>query len=131
MNKVLIIGHLGQDPKLEYTATGTAVCTLNVATSEEYKDEVKTQWHRVIVFGKFGELCNQYLKKGSQIYAEGKLQTRSWDENNYKKYITEIIAKEVKFLDGKQQQEKPTPGPLDPGYYTEENVKWAQDEIPF
>lgn len=131
MNKVIIIGRLGQDPKFEYTAAGTAVCTLSVATSEKFKEKEVTQWHRVVVFGKIGENCNHYLKKGSQLYVEGSLKTRSWDDNNFKKYITEIIAREVTFLDSKPQAEKPAPEPMDPEFYTEENVKWAQDEIPF
>lgn len=136
MNKVIIIGRLGQDPKLEYTPTGAAVCTLNVATSEKYtsnnETKTRTEWHRVIVFGKIGENCNLYLKKGSQIYAEGSLRTRSWDENNYKKYFTEVIAKEVTFLDGFPKNETTQPDPAkEPETYTSDNAQWVQDEIPF
>lgn len=135
MNKVMIMGRLGQDPKLEYTPASLAVCSLSVATSEKYKsgNDVKerTEWHRVIVFGKLAEICSQYLKKGSQIFVEGFLKTRSWDENNFKKYITEIMAREVKFLDGFPKDEKKSEMPSEPEVYTTDNVVWADDEIKF
>ncbi len=132
MNKVFIMGRLGQDPKLEYLPTGLAVCTLSVATSEKRtsNNETKTltEWHRVIAFGKIGELCSQYLKKGSQVFVEGSLKTRSWDENNFKKYITEIMTKEIKFLDGHTKEQKVE---KEPEVYTTDNVQWADDEIKF
>lgn len=134
MNKVIIIGRLGQDPKLEYSAIGVAICTLSVATSEKFtsnnETKTRTEWHRVIVFGKIGENCNLFLKKGSQIYVEGTLKTRSWDENNYKKYITEIMAKEVTFLDGFPKEEKSQES-KEPEVYTTDNVQWADGELKF
>nr|BDT27283.1 single-stranded DNA-binding protein [Bacteriovorax sp. HI3] len=100
MNKVIILGRLGGNPELSYTPTGAACCTFSVATSERGKDQDKTEWHRIVVWGKLAELCSQYLKKGSLVFTEGGLQTRKWeDKDGSTRYTTEIIAKEVKFLD--------------------------------
>lgn len=104
INKVMIIGRLGQDPELKYTPSGAAVCNFTLATSESWADksgqkQEKTEWHRVVVWGKLAELCNQYLGKGRQAYIEGSLQTRSWDaKDGTKRYITEINARNVQFL---------------------------------
>lgn len=106
VNKVTILGRLGQDPELKYTPSGAAVCNFSLATSESWKDKAgqkqeKTEWHRVTVWGKLAELCNQYLAKGRQAYVEGSLQTRSWDDKDGKKcYMTEINAKTVQFIGG-------------------------------
>jgi single-strand DNA-binding protein len=106
INKVILIGRLGQDPELKYTPSGAAVCNFSMATSESWTDksgqkQEKTEWHRVVVWGKLSELCNQYLAKGRQCFVEGSLQTRSWeDQNGNKKYTTEINAKNVQFLGG-------------------------------
>jgi single-strand DNA-binding protein len=107
INKVILIGHLGRDPELRYTATGTPVCQLSVATSRSYtnknNDRVEeTEWHRVVVWSKMAEHCNNYLSKGRQVYVEGRLQTRSYeDKEGVKKYSTEIIAENVQFLGGR------------------------------
>lgn len=104
INKAIILGRLGQDPELKYTASGTAVCNFSMATSEKWTDKSgetkeKSQWHRIVVWGALAELCNQYLSKGRQCYIEGSIETRSWeDKNGVTKYTTEIIAKDVKFL---------------------------------
>ena len=105
VNKVIIVGRLGADPELKYTSTGTAVARFNVATSEQWTDknsgekQERTEWHRVVVWAKLAELCGQYLKKGRQIYIEGQLQTRSWDDKEGKKrYTTEVRAQTVQFL---------------------------------
>ena len=105
VNKVLIIGYLGADPELRYTPSGNrAVCNLSVATSEAWKDkggqkQERTEWHRVQVWGDQTEACAKYLKKGSQAYIEGKLQTRQWeDKSGQKRYTTEIVASHVVFL---------------------------------
>lgn len=115
INKVIILGRLGQDPELKYTPNGTAVANLSVATSEEWVDKSnnqkreKTEWHRVVIWGKLAELCNQYLKKGQQAFIEGSLQTRSWDDKDgNKRYTTEIKASEVKFLGGQKKAEDHT-----------------------
>jgi single-strand DNA-binding protein len=104
VNKVILIGNLGRDPEMRYTQGGTAVCTLNIATTRVYtnksNDRVEeTEWHRVVVWSKQAESCNQYLSKGRQVYIEGRLQTRSYeDKEGVKKYSTEIIAEQVQFL---------------------------------
>jgi len=104
VNKVIILGRLGQDPELRYTPSGAGVCNFSVATSENWTDrggqkQEKTEWHRIVVWGKLGEVCNQYLRKGRQAYIEGKLQTRSWeDQSGQKKYMTEINATTVQFV---------------------------------
>ena len=97
VNKVILLGRLGQDPELKYTPTGMAVCNFSLATSEKWKDKAgqdqeRTEWHRVVVWGKIAELCNQYLAKGRQAYLEGSLQTRSWDDKDGNKRYTTIIS---------------------------------------
>lgn len=103
INKVIIIGRLGQDPEMKAIGQGTTVTRLNVATSENWVDkngqkQERTEWHRVTVWGKLAEICGKYLAKGRQVYVEGKLQTRSWEDNGQKKYATEIVAQTVQFL---------------------------------
>ncbi|MDH4468182.1 MAG: single-stranded DNA-binding protein [Bacteriovoracaceae bacterium] len=107
VNKVILVGRLGQDPELKNTPGGAAVCQFSLATSENWMDkqgqkQEKTEWHRIVVWGKLAETCNQYLAKGRQAYVEGKLQTRSWDDKEgQKKYTTEIVANTVQFLGSK------------------------------
>jgi len=106
INKVILIGNLGQNPEIKYTPNGQAICNLSIATNESWTDkngqkQEKTEWHRVVVFGKLAELCSQYLQKGRQAYIEGKLQTRSWqDKDNQTRYTTEVVAQSVQFLGG-------------------------------
>lgn len=107
INKVILIGRLGRDPEISYTASGQAVARLTLATSEEWRDKAsgekkeRTEWHRIVVWGKQGENCGTYLAKGRQIYVEGRLQTREWeDKDGNKRYITEIVANNVTFLGG-------------------------------
>jgi single-strand DNA-binding protein len=106
VNKVIIVGNLGKDPDLRHTPQGQAVCNFSVATSETWNDKTgqkqeRTEWHRVVVWGKLGELCAKYLSKGRQVYVEGKLQTRQWDDaNGQKRYTTEVVANTVQFLSG-------------------------------
>lgn len=98
VNKVILIGRLGQDPDLRYTANGNAVCNFSLATSERWKDKEsgqqreQTEWHRVAMFGRIAEVAGQYLKKGSQVYIEGKLQTREWEKDGIKRYTTEVLV---------------------------------------
>ena len=109
VNKVLIIGRLGADPEVKTVAGGQNVARLSVATSENWTDregqkQERTEWHRVVVWGKLAELCGKYLAKGRQVYLEGRLQTRSWEDNQgQKKYSTEIVANVVQFLGGQQE----------------------------
>ncbi|MDC9726871.1 MAG: single-stranded DNA-binding protein [Candidatus Thioglobus sp.] len=108
INKVIIIGNLGQDVELKYTGSGDAVANISIATSETWTDrntgqkQEKTEWHRVVLFRKTAEIANQYLHKGSKVYIEGKLQTRKWqDQSGADRYTTEIIARDIQFLDSK------------------------------
>ena len=112
LNKVMLIGRLGQDPEVRYTQSNTAVATLNLATSERYKDgngeqQEKTEWHRVVAWGRLAEICQQYLNKGSLIYVEGPLQTRSWEDNQgQKRYTTEIKALQMTMLDSRKSSQQ-------------------------
>jgi single-strand DNA-binding protein len=106
LNKVMLIGNVGVDPEYRTTATGTAVVSLTLATNEKWTDkqgakQEKTEWHRVAMFNKLAELANQYVKKGSKIYIEGKITTNSYEKNGEKRYSTEIIANSMQFLDSK------------------------------
>lgn len=108
LNKVMLIGRLGKDPEIRYTTAGVAIANFTIATSEEWKDKEsgdkkeRTEWHRIAAFGKLGEICGEYLSKGKQIYVEGRIQTRAWDDKDgNKRYTTEIIASDVQFLDKK------------------------------
>ena len=114
INKALIIGRLGRDPEVKYTPSGVAVCNFSVATSDKWTDKdtgekkERTEWHRIVCWRRLAEICGQYLKKGREAYIEGKLQTRSWDQDGSKRYVTEIIADTVQFLGGQGQvEEKP------------------------
>jgi single-strand DNA-binding protein len=108
VNKVIIVGNVGRDPETRYMPSGDAVTNISVATSDRYKDkqtgEMKetTEWHRVAFFGKLAEIAGQYLKKGSQVYVEGRLRTRKWtDAGGQEKYSTEIVAETMQMLGGK------------------------------
>jgi single-strand DNA-binding protein len=104
VNKVILIGNLGADPEMKYTAGGTAMCKFRLATSEQFRDrdgnnQERTEWHKVVVWAKLAEICGQYLSKGRQVYVEGSLQTRSWDDQDgNKRFMTEVVAREVQFL---------------------------------
>ena len=143
VNKVILLGRLGQDPELKYTPNGSAVCNFSVATTESWTDKSgqkqdKTEWHRIVVWGKLAELCNQYLSKGRQAFIEGKLQTRSWDDKDgNKKYTTEILASTVQFIGGTTSPQNQTQS--DPQYSQEpsqdykvaDETHFAADDIPF
>ena len=105
INKAIIVGTLGKDPDVKYSASGSCIINVSVATNESWKDKntgenvEKTEWHRIVVFGKLAEICAQYLKKGSQVYFEGKIQTRKWqDQSGADRYSTEIVANEMQML---------------------------------
>ncbi len=109
INKVIIIGRLGNDPEVRYTPSGSPVAKFSVATSEEWKDKntgekkERTEWHRITAWGKLGEICGEYLSKGRQVYVEGRLQTSSYDDKEgVKRYSTEIVASDVQFLGSKE-----------------------------
>ena len=107
LNKVMLIGHLGKDPEMRFTQSGMAVANFTMATSEVWTDKAtnekkeRTEWHRIVAFGKLGEICGQYLAKGKQVYVEGRLQTRSWDQDGVTRYTTEIVAGDMQMLDSK------------------------------
>ena len=106
VNKVILIGRLGNDPEVRYTPSGAAVANFNMATNESWTDkngqkQERTEWHRIVVWGKIAELCGQYLSKGRQAFIEGRLQTREWnDKEGTKRYTTEIVAQNVQILGG-------------------------------
>ena len=107
INKVIIVGNLGQDPEIKYTAGGAAVTTLSIATSDSWKDkdsgmdQDRTEWHRVVLWRRLAEIAGEYLKKGSKVYIEGQLQTRKWEQEGQTRYTTEIIARDMQFLDSR------------------------------
>ena len=99
VNKAILLGNLGKDPEIRYTPNGTAVATFNLATTERVKDEDRTEWHRVVAFGRLAEIVGEYLAKGRQVYIEGRIQTREWeDRDGNKKYTTEIVAQQMQML---------------------------------
>lgn len=146
VNKVILLGRLGQDPELKYTPGGSAVCNFSLATTEAWTDkqgqkQEKTEWHRIVVWGKLAELCNQYLAKGRQAFLEGRLQTRSWDDKDgNKKYTTEILASTVQFIGGAATANNNTqnidtsyaqPSAPAQDYQISSDASFAADDIPF
>ena len=132
LNKVLIIGNLGSDPETKYTSSGSAVANLSIATSERWKDrntgeqKEQVEWHRVVLFSRLAEIAEQYLKKGSKVFVEGKLQTRDWeDAEGKKRYTTEVIAREMTMLDSRSGSDN-APQPQSSG--PEDNF---EEDIPF
>ncbi len=123
INKVILVGNLGKDPEIRYVPNGGAVANLNIATSESWKDKAtgekqeRTEWHRVVFFGKLAEIAQEYLKKGAQIYVEGRLQTRKWQDktSGQDRYTTEIIGSELQMLGGRGGAGG-SDGPPDTGY---------------
>ncbi|MBF0353200.1 MAG: single-stranded DNA-binding protein [SAR324 cluster bacterium] len=111
LNKVMLIGRLGKDPEIRYTPSGSAVANFSIATTDSWKDkqgqkQEKTEWHNIVAWDRLADLAQNYLKKGSQLYVEGRLQTRSWeDQQGQKKYTTEIIANTIQFLESKGSSE--------------------------
>jgi single-strand DNA-binding protein len=114
INKVILIGNLGSDPDTKFTQSGSAVTNLSLATDESYKDKTtgqmvpKTEWHKIVMFNRLAEIAKDYLKKGSKIYIEGRLQTRKWqDQSGQDRYSTEIVANELQMLDSKGEGQAP------------------------
>lgn len=144
MNKVIILGKLGADPELAYTTSGQASCKLSIATNERWTDkqgnkQEKTEWHRVVVWGKQAENCNSYLHKGRMALVEGKIQTRSWEGKDGKKnYTTEIVAQNVQFINGGSDNSSPQDNDLmrsveqaKKAFNVKADPQFAADEIPF
>jgi single-strand DNA-binding protein len=136
VNKVILIGRLGKDPEIRYTTGGAAVANFSIATSREWKDkntgekQESTEWHRIVAWERLGEICGEYLHKGSQVYVEGRLQTRSWqDQDGNKRWTTEIIAQALQMLDsGAKGGEAQASGQR---VTTEEPIDVPEDDIPF
>ena len=141
VNKVMLIGRLGQDPELKYTPSNAAVVTLSLATNTAYKSQdgqtqESTEWHRVVAWRKLAEIISQYAKKGSRVYVEGKLSTRSWDDKDgNKRYTTEIVADQIQLLDSRgerdsAQQDKP-PAQEEPSVDYSDPGSDESDDLPF
>ncbi len=117
LNKVILIGNLGADPEMRYTPSGRAVVNFRMATTRQWNTQdgerrEETEWHRIVAFSKLAEICGQYLKKGAPVYVEGRLQTRSWeDQSGMKRYTTEIVANEMQMLSARQQSEVASDAP--------------------
>ncbi|WP_404460773.1 single-stranded DNA-binding protein [Providencia rettgeri] len=155
VNKVILIGHLGQDPEIRYMPNGGAVASLTLATSESWRDKQsgemreKTEWHRVCIFGKLAEVAGEYLKKGSQVYIEGSLQTRKWqDQSGQDRYTTEVVVNiggSMQMLGGNggnqagsqqparqpQQQQAPTPQNNEPPMDFDDDIPFAPIGLPY
>ena len=141
INKVILVGNLGQDPEVKYTAGGDAVTTLSIATSDSWKDkdtgqdQERTEWHRVVLWRRLAEIAGEYLNKGSKVYVEGQLRTRKWEQEGQTRYTTEIVARELQFLDSKNTTESPKTN--DSQVETEKSLQEIEDssidddEIPF
>ncbi|MEE4601580.1 MAG: single-stranded DNA-binding protein [Desulfobacteraceae bacterium] len=139
INKVILIGRLGSDPEVRYTPSGVAVANFNIATSEEWKDKdsgekkERTEWHRIVVWRRLGEICGEYLSKGRQVYVEGRLQTRDWeDRDGNKRYTTEIVATDVQFLGARDSSESARPRSTGSADFQGGPAQGpADDDIPF
>lgn len=136
VNKAIIIGNLGRDPELKYMPSGDAVCNFTIATKDVWKDrdgnqQEKTEWHNIVAFRRLAEICGEYLKKGKQVYIEGRIQTRSWeDKDGVKRYTTEIVADRMQML-GRRDEEPdsmPAPPPAETGAPADKD---DEDDLPF
>ena len=131
VNKVILLGNVGTDPESKQIPSG-AVINFSLATSESWKDKnsgeqkEQTEWHRVVIFGKLAEIAGQYVKKGSKLYIEGSLRTRSWEQDGQKRYATEIVANEMQMLDGKPEGQQAAQKPQTSGH----NVRNAPAAFP-
>lgn len=144
VNKVILVGNLGQDPEVKYMPSGQAVCNISIATTESWNDKTsgekveKTEWHRVVFFRRLAEIAGEYLRKGSQVYIEGRLQTRKWqDQSGNDRYTTEIVANDMQMLGSKgggvasMSSEPPSnlqPEPVSAGSTSSDDF---DDDIPF
>ncbi|UCF91218.1 MAG: single-stranded DNA-binding protein [Desulfobacterales bacterium] len=140
INKAILIGNLGRDPEVRYTPSGVAVANFSIATSERWKDKdtgemkERTEWHRIIAFGKLGETCGEYLSKGKQVYIEGRIQTREWDDKEgNKRSTTEIVASQMKMLGTRDAGDilRPSRPAAAPEYEGAPIPGPPEDDIPF
>ncbi len=149
VNKVILVGNVGNDPEVRYMPNGNAVANISIATSDSWKDkntgeqQERTEWHRVVFFNRLAEIVEQYVKKGSKLYIEGRLQTRSWEQDGVKRYTTEIVSNEMQMLDsrgsaspgnnpfGQDQQGSAKPAQAAPAQAAPANFDNFDDDIPF
>mgnify|MGYP001199320622 FL=1 len=151
VNKVILVGNVGNDPEVRYMPNGNAVANISIATSDSWKDrntgeqQERTEWHRVVFFNRLAEIVEQYVKKGTKLYLEGRLQTRSYEQDGVKKYSTEIVANEMQMLDSRgatgsnqefgDQSNPPASPPQDSAQNSEQqasaNFDNFDDDIPF
>jgi single-strand DNA-binding protein len=137
LNKVMIIGNLGKDPEMKFTPSGKPVTTFSVAVGRMYKtpegeSREETEWFRVVAWNQLAEICNQYLHKGSKVYVEGRLQTRTWKDNRVQdRYLTEVIANDMQMLDTRQAGQGPSEAPARGGQSFGGGGDDLDDEIPF
>lgn len=152
VNKVILVGNVGNDPEFRVMPNGNGVANVSIATSESWKDKTsgeqkeKTEWHRVVFFNRLAEIVEQYVKKGSKLYIEGRLQTRSWEQDGVKRYTTEIVASEMQMLDSRggggaspgdnpfgqdQASAKPAPAAQAQAQAAPANFDNFDDDIPF
>lgn len=135
VNKVILIGNLGKDPELRYTPSGIAVANFSIATNERWKDkdgnyQDRTEWHRIVAWRKLAETVGEYLKKGSQVYIEGRLQTRTWeDQNGNKRSTTEIVADSLQMLG--RREGVSSPDVAEPPTTSSDDEMAANDDLPF
>jgi single-strand DNA-binding protein len=138
VNKVILVGNLGQKPEMRYTATQSAVANLSIATTESWKDKEsgemrdKTEWHRVVYFGKLAEIVEKYLDKGSSVYIEGKLQTRKWqDKSGADRWTTEIVGNELTMLGSRPSNNAQAQTESEAPFSDESSAELTEDDIPF
>ncbi|HJX34042.1 MAG TPA: single-stranded DNA-binding protein [Desulfatiglandales bacterium] len=135
VNKVILVGNLGSDPEVRYTPSGRAVANFSLATTEKYTNkegekEERTEWHRIVAWARLGEICGEYLTKGSQVYIEGRIQTRSWeDRDGNKRYTTEIVAQAMQMLGGSKKGG--VVASAEESHPSEEPISIPDDDIPF
>ena len=137
VNKVILVGHLGRDPELRYTQNGQAVANFSLATTESYakrdgEREDRTEWHRIVAWGRLAEICAEYLSKGRQVYIEGRIQTREWeDREGEKRRTTEIVAREMQMLGRRGETSETTEEPQSADAKTANIGTPSDDDIPF
>ena len=137
INKAILVGRLGADPEVRYTPDGAMVTNFRIATDEQWKDKngekvQKTEWHKIVAFGKLAEICGKYLVKGKLVYLEGRIQTRAWDDKEgTKRYTTEIVASNMQMLDSKGQRSADASPGEPPHAQSGADAPLPEDDVPF
>jgi len=137
INKAILVGRLGADPEVRYTPDGAMVTNFRIATDEQWKDKngekvQKTEWHKIVAFGKLAEICGKYLVKGKLVYLEGRIQTRAWDDKEgVKRYTTEIVASTMQMLDSKGQRSADASPGEPPHSQSAADTPLSEEDVPF